>query len=327
MKQFLAFKGGALIYAQNKVFATNETAAAPDELAEGAIGIFSRSGTTGKLTLVTAAAGLLDVKGFIIARGLAAGAIISDVIERKSLAIEKYTAVSAVAKVLTLGGASSAFLGGSATNVIGDTAGVTVVDTSKNIKSDWKVKNYEVTLTAANMDAAAIAALLVTKINNDPNRVVQASTSGATTAGVLILTAKTAGKTFDAHGTVGTRTELTTKTVTTAPVKGEGTLANLQELQLECHGYQGGTRRGDGRLGDLKDYNLIDTSASSHVVYTLNWTGVVNRMGVPVDAKAERFKRLFLAIPTGASAIAAFDTLLVATALEEVAAQAEESGS
>lgn len=326
MKQFLAAKDSDLIYAQHKTFTLDEVATDPGDLEEGAIGVYA-IGDAGKFILIDAAADFLDVKKFYIARGLAAGCILSDEIERKSVDIEKAAAASGVAKVITLGGSNSALMAGDATNAIGDTAGVVVVDNSFTRTFEWTTKAYEVKLPTANMTAAAIAALLVAEINADPKRIVEASTSGATTAGTLILTRKVTGKTFDVNGLEETRTASPSKTITTQPVKAIGTVTNLEALQLECHGYQGGTRRGDGVLGDTASYNQLDAAINDYILYHFRWIGHNIRTGVPNSSNAERFKRLFLAIPTGSPAITAFETILVAAAEEEVAAQAEEQGS
>ena len=313
MKNFLAFKS-APAYGQHKVqdggVAGTELATSPDELAEGAIGIFAIS-NSGKLVLVDANADFLDVKEFIVARGLAEGCLITDTIERSSLKVEKGAAAAGVKKVVTLSAIPANLPANSLVEV-----GITNNNTRLEIEKRTKRSSY--ITKAANESAATIAAALVASINKK-NFMVDASVSGSN----IVLTAKEAGKNF--HAFVDEALSATI-TVTTKPVIAEGDVATLQKLETDCIAYAGKTRMDDLELGDTKPYSTIDTSEDSFVLYNIAWLGTTIRTAVATDAVALRPKRLYLAIPTGASAIATVDGLLTGAALEEVAAQAEEDG-
>jgi hypothetical protein len=338
MKQFMGFKASATAVP----FGTNADptaigATSPEKLGTALPGLYGKVNGTGKLIAIDAAAKFLDVKSFVIARGnakgmnpldtddTAEGATLSDEIDRKTLTVEKYPHTTGVAKVITLGGAASNLIGGVTPAPANSIAGVTIVDNSPTIMSDWKTRTYEV--KAAGLDAKAVADALVIKINADPARLVTASATGAAATGALVLTHRTKGKTFDAHGTDETVCANCPKVVTTQPAREDNSIAGVRELELECHGYQGGTRRGDGQLGDILPYTQIEIdTVKGCVVYHLTWERQVNRQGAPVDAKASRFLRLYLSVPSGnAAMIAALDILLTAAVQEEVAAQADET--
>lgn len=310
MKQFLAFAGGTLIYAASKADAL-VAAATPDTLADGAIGLFARSGTDGKLILVDAAADFADVKGFVVARGTATGAILSDEIERKTLAVDKNAAVAGTQKVVKIQNIPANLPKGTVVEV-----GVT--DKTSTITTDYRVKSGSYTTTVANQAASVIAAGLAASINKKD------------VPGTAVADGNDLSFTVDAgkDATLFTRENLdgATVAVTTPAVNPEGDVASLEALRLECEGYQGRTNYVDRTTGPTKDTDNV-IAAGNHVVYNLTWTGTTTRLAVATDAVASRFKRLYLAIPTGATAITTLDTLLVGAAEEEVAAQAEEVGA
>jgi ribosome-associated translation inhibitor RaiA len=315
MKQFLGFKVTPA-YGEHKVqdggVAGTELAAAPDELAEGAVGIFAIL-NSGKLALVDSAAEFLDVKEFIVARGLAKGCVITDTIERKSLQVEKSPAVNGVKRVVTISAIPTNLPAGTLVEV-------GIVDNNVRVTTDTRVRRASYITKAANETAATIATALAASVNKK-NFMVDATAP----ANDLVLTAKVAGKNFSAFVDEGLA--IANVTVTTKQVKAGGDIATLEALQLDCHGYQGGTRRGNGETGDVADYNTIDKSQTSQILYNISWTGTTVRSAVATDAVALRHKRLYLAIPTGAAAITTLDSMLVAAAQEEVAAQAEEAGA
>jgi len=342
MKQFMGFKKDAAAIVNGTNGAVGAAGATtPEMLATAVPGIYG-IGATGKLIMIDTAAKFLNVKSFLIARGnakgsnpldtndTAEGAIFSDEIVRKNLTVEKYLPINTIdsvplakAKVITLGGANSNLIGGVTPAPANAVAGVTIIDTVPNIMTDWKVRTYEV--KAAGLDAAAVALALANKIMADPNRLVDAVAVGATTAGALQLTHRKIGITFDAHGTDGTVCENCAKTIV-QPVRAEGTVANLRELELECAGYQGQTRRGDGQLGDILPYTQIEIDTlKGCVVYHLTWLREVNRQGTPVDNKASRFLRLYLAVPAeNIVMIPVLDTLLLAATQDDAGASADQ---
>lgn len=311
MKQFLAFKGGALIYAQHKTFTAAEVATSPEQLADGAIGIYAKDGTTGKLILVDAAADFADVKDFVVGRGTVNGFIISDVIERKTLNVKKAAAVAGTQKVITLSGIPANLPKGTVVEL-----GIT--DKTATVMTDYRVKRAQYKTTVANQAASVIATGLVASANKKQIPGVAAVSTNDLTFTV------TTGK--DAHLFIGEGLDGATIATTTAPVTPEGDVASLEALRLECEGYQGRTNYVDRTTGPTKDTENV-ISAGTHVLYTLGWTGTTTRVAVATDAVASRFKRLYLAIPTGATAITFLDTALLAASEEEVAAQAEEVGA
>jgi hypothetical protein len=339
MKQFMGFKVGA---ATLKAFGTNADptavapAVSPEQLGAGMIGFFAKANNTGLLIPLKAAGDFIDVKSFYIARGnalgsnpndtndTAEGATLSDAIDRKTLTVEKYLKADGIAKEIQLGGAANNLIGGAVT-IAGASAAVTIVDTAPNIHTDWKSKTYEV-FPAVGADAVTVAGALAVKIMADPDRLVDATPKNAGAAGVLSLTHRVKGKTFDAHGVEGTVTATATKTVPVPPVRQDNYPATIKELELECAGYEGVTRRGDGQLGDTLPYTQVDPSAVHFVTYMLSWERQVNRQGVPVDAKASRFLRLYLAVPTtNTGMITDIDTILTLAVNEEIAGQGDES--
>lgn len=334
MKQFMGFKASATAVP----FGTNAAptaigATSPEMLGTAIPGLYAKANGTGKLIAIDAAAKFLDVKSFVIARGNAKGsnpldtddtkegATLSDEIDRKTLTVEKYPHTVGVAKVITLGGAANGLIGGVVAPA-NATAGVTIVDTAPTIMTDWKTRTYEVK-PALGATGPAVATALAAKIMADPNRLADAAGSGET----LVLTHRTKGKTFDAHGTDLTICENCAKVVTTQPVREDNSIAGVRELELECAGYQGQTRRGDGQLGDILPYTQVEIDDPNGVImYHLTWERSVNRQGTPVDNKASRFLRLYLSVPSGNTAmIAALDALLSAAVQEETPAQADET--
>lgn len=327
MKQFLATKA-AVIYAQNKVFTTNETAPTPADLADGALGIYA-VGSNDKLSLVTAASGLADVREFVIARGTPTGVapMVTDAIERNEhFCFEKAAYNAGSAKVITFGGPSSALTGGNTTIIAGSIAEVEVVDHSPRLQQDFKVKTYAYSTKVANENTATIAAGLVAAINADPNATVVASTTGATTGGTLILTAKVIGKPFEARMMEDSITVASSKTVTTTPVNAFGTFAQMRELEVECEGYQGRTNYVDRTVGPT--VNLTQTEAGvNYGVYYISWVGIIRRLGVATDQVAERYKRLYLAVPSGATGATTLDALLLVVAKSQLATAEIEDGT
>lgn len=308
MKQFLAFKGGTLIYAASKADAA-VAATAPEDLADGAMGIFA-IGNAGKLVLVDAAADLADVERIIFARGLAVGAKLSDEFSRDTLRVEKQAYVASAAQVVTVSGIP-------ATLPAGTTVTVQITDSSSTIPHEWKWKNHEYTTVAANETAATISAALAAKITAKST-----VATAANSAGNLVITAKAGVKNISVS-TIG----LTGSTVatTTQPVRSQGSTDRMTALQLECEGYDGRTNYTDRLTGPTKDSNLVEAGVN-YVVYNVSCVRRNIRIAVPQEG-TDRFLRVYLAIPTGATAITTLDTLLTASALEEVAGQADEVGA
>jgi hypothetical protein len=323
MKQLMGFKSNATatLLGTNALPDAVGGATSPEKLGTALPGVYARDKTTGKLIMIDTPAKLAAVDSFLIARGnpkdsnpndtndTAEGATFSDEIDRRNYTIKKYLAVTGVAKVVTLGVLGGNNLIGGAVTVAGAMAGITIVDTSPNIMTDWKVRTYEVK-PAIGADAAAVATALAAKIQADPDRLVDAAAATTT----LVLTHRKKGLIFDAHGTDGTVCEGCTKVITTKPVSVDNTVLSVRELEIECAGYQGVTRRGDGQLGDILPYSQVDIDAvGGFVVYHFAWERNVQRQGVPVDARASRFLRLYLAVPTSSAAmITAIDTLFAA---------------
>ena len=337
MKQLMGFKANATakLLGTNAVPDTIGGATSPEMLGTALPGAYGISKTTGLLVPLVDNAALLAVDKFVMARGnpkdsnpndtddTKEGATLSDEIDRRNFIVKKYLPVAGAAKVITLGSTGNNLIGGVNT-VSGAMAGVTVVDTSPNIMTDWKVRNYEVK-PAVGSSGTVVATALAAKIMADPDRLVDAVGTGET----LVLTHRKKGLTFDAHGTDGTVCEGCAKTITTKPISVDNTVASIRELELECAGYQGVTRRDDGQLGDILPYTQVDIDAgtstpSGFVVYHLTWLREVNRQGTPVDNKASRFLRLYLAVPMfSAGMIAGLDALF-GTAMITVAGLFEE---
>lgn len=312
MKQFLAGKNVA--YAASKTDALTNTALSPDTLAEGAIGVYAKSGTNGKLILVDAAADMLDVKEIFIARGLAAGSILSDAIERKNLKVEKTAAVAAVAKGMDINGIPDDLAAGTLVELV-------VVNTTPTITTDWKVKRYSYRTIAANEPSSTIIDALIAIVGAHAQAIVITDNADP----ILAVDAKDAKTNFDAYVEIG-ETRTIRGTVASEAVRSIGTAAGMKFLQTDADAYQGKTRYIDRTTADLGDSNQV-TDGTTYVTYNLGWDGTTRRLGVPVDATAHRFKRLVVAIPTGGAAIASLDAILAPAAMEEVAAQAEEAGA
>jgi len=323
MKQFIGFKANATakLLGTNAVPDTIGGATSPEMLGTALPGAYGISKTTGLLIPLPDNTALLTVDKFVIARGnpkdsnpndtddTKEGATISDEIDRRNFTVKKYVAVAGAAKVITLGSTGNNLVGGVNT-VAGATAGVTIVDTAPNIMTDWKVRTYEVK-PAIGSSGTVVATALAAKIMADSDRLVDAVGTGET----LVLTHRKKGLAFDAHGTDGTVCEGCAKAITTKPISVDNTVASMRELELECAGYQGNTRRGDGQLGDILPYTQVDIDAatstpSGFVVYHITWERNVQRQGAPVDARASRFLRLYLAVPSfSAGMIAGLDAL------------------
>jgi len=344
MKQFMGFKAApaATVFGTNAhPDATTTIASSPEMLGTGIPGFYGKRGVggylggpggEGELIMLKVAGDFTDVKSFYVARGnrkdsnpndtddTKEGAILSDEIDRKTLTVEKYLYNAGAAKVLTLGVLAGDNLIGGVAAPANATAGITIVDHSPTIMSDWKTRTYEVR-PATGATAAAVATALAAKIMADPNRLADAAAATTT----LVLTHRKKGVDFDAHGTDETLCQNCTKVVTTKPVRVDNSIAAVRELELECHGYQGGTRRGDGQLGDILPYTQVEIDDPAGVViYHLTWERKVNRQGVPVDANASRFLRLYLAVPTGNGTMqTAIETILTLALNEEVATQGE----
>jgi len=335
MKQLMGFKSNAtakLLGTNADPVAATTPATSPEQVGTALPGAFGVDKSTGLLIPLPNNTELLKVDKFVMVRGnpkdsnpldtndTAEGATISDEIDRRNFIVKKYLPVAGAAKVITLGSTGNNIIGGVNT-VSGAMAGVTVVDTSPNIMTDWKVKNYEVK-PAIGSSGTVVVTQLVAKIQADPDRLVDASPNGE----MLVLTHRKKGLAFDAHGTDGTVCEGCAKTITTKPISVDNTVASIRELEIECAGYQGVTRRGDGQLGDILPYTQVDIDAgvNGFVVYHLTWLREVNRQGTPVDNKASRFLRLYLAVPKDSLAMVTSLDALFGTALIQVTGLFEE---
>lgn len=321
MKQFLSFNKVGTYGGTNAVPATASGALSPEMLGAGLIALYGIDKATGKLDLLTTNAEFNAIKEFVIAKGApigadpaASGAVLSDVINRATVSFVKYADAAGAAKVMTLTGT------GASPATVAGVAGVTIIDTSPNIISDWKSKTYEVKVNVGDTNTV-VATALKAKIDADKNAIVTVAAG----TGVLTLTAKKVGVTFDAHGTEGSVCENAVKAVTVQPVKPIGSLTGVQALELDTFGHEGGTRRGDGQLGDILPMSHIASGDAPFTIYMVTQERSVNRQGTPVDNKATRFLRTYLAIPTAnAAMITAFNAIIAAAMVAAPASIEEE---
>lgn len=222
MRQTFIFKD--LNYAASKSSAAADSAATPDVLAEGAVGIYKFA--SNKMELVEATGGTVaDTDEIVIAVGKATGAYVSPLFKAGDATRIKDAYAAGTAKVITLGS-----LAIPSTTTKGDEYSIRIIDTDRPDNYNQK---YRFSATGVFANVAAMVDDLVAQINaSDAPYTASRSTND------LVITADNPGVDFEV--TAAQLMEDASITVTTPAVEPVGTPAQVAEYEKDSFDYAQG---------------------------------------------------------------------------------------